>query len=88
VCVDADVLAFDSASRAVGGELGTVPVAEWFGRAEIAAVSGTPRLTRTTAGGTLPVVLCSVFDPTAGFTCPDEVAVDLTWTVIVQHPAP
>jgi hypothetical protein len=25
-------------------------------------------------------VLCSVFDPTAGFACPDEVAVDLTWT--------
>jgi hypothetical protein len=99
VCVDTDVLAFDSASRedkvrergptvrtltfvyrVVGGEFGTVPVAEWFGRTEVAAVSGTPRLTRATAEGTVPVVLCSVFDPTAGFRCPDEVAVDLTWT--------
>ena len=66
--------------RVVGGELGSVPVAEWFGRTEIATVSGTPRLTRATAEGTVPVVLCSVFDPMAGFTCPDDVAVDLTWT--------
>ena len=99
LCVDTDVLAFDSATRegkvrdrgptlrtltfvyrVVGGEFGTVLVAEWFGRTEIAAVSGTPRLTRATAAGTVPVLLCSVFDPTAGFACPDEVAVDLTWT--------
>ena len=99
VCVETDVLAFDSASRegkvrdrgptlrtvtfvhrVVGGEFGTVLVAEWFGRTEIAAVSGQPRLGRVTAQGTVPVVLCSVFDPMAGFTCPDEVAVDLTWT--------
>jgi hypothetical protein len=99
VCVDTDVLAFDSASRegkvrergptlrtltfvyrVVGGEFGTVLVAEWFGRTETAAVSGEPRLGRATAEGTVPVVLCSVFDPTAGFSCPDDVAVDLTWT--------
>jgi hypothetical protein len=101
VCMDTDVLAFDSAGRegkvrdrgptlrtltfvyrVVGGEFGTVPVAEWFGRTEVAAVSGAPRLGRATAEGVVPVVLCSVFDPTAGFTCPDEVAVDLTWTGI------
>lgn len=99
VCVDTDVLAFDSASRegkvwergptlrtvtfvyrVVGGELGTVLVAEWFGRTEIAAVSGRPRLDRATARGVVPVVLCSVFDPTAGFSCPEQVAVDLAWT--------
>lgn len=99
VCVDTDVLAFDSASRegkirergptlrtitfvyrVVGGEFGTVLVAEWFGRTEIAAVSGTPRLGRATAEGVVPVVLCSVFDPTAGYACPRQVAVDLTWT--------
>lgn len=99
VCVDTDVLAFDSASRegkvrdrgptlrtltfvyrVVGGEFGTVLVAEWFGRTEIAEVSGAPRLGRATAEGTVPVVLCSVFDPTAGFSCPEEVGVDLTWS--------
>jgi len=99
VCVDTDVLAFDSATRegklrdrgptlrtftfvyrVVGGEFGTVLVAEWFGGTETAAVSGTPRLTRATADGTVPVLLCSVFDPAAGFACPDEVAVDLSWT--------
>jgi hypothetical protein len=66
--------------RVVGGELGTVPAAEWFGRTEAAAVSGDPHLGRVTAEGTVPVVLCSVFDPTAGFSCPDELVVDLTWT--------
>ncbi len=66
--------------RIVGGELGTVPVAEWFGRTESADVDGAPRLGSATAEGTVPVVLCSVFDPTAGLSCPDEVVVDLTWT--------
>ena len=66
--------------RIVGGELGTVPVAEWFGRTESADVDGAPRLGSATAEGTVPVVLCSVFDPTAGLSCPDEVVVDLAWT--------
>lgn len=66
--------------RFVGGGQGTVPVAEWFGRTEDATVEGTPRLTRATAEGTVPVLLCSVMDPTAGVSCPDELAVDLTWT--------
>lgn len=66
--------------RVVGGELGTVPIAEWFGRTEDAAVAGTPRLTRATAEATVPVLICSVFDPTAGVRCPGEVVVDLTWT--------
>jgi hypothetical protein len=65
--------------RVVGGEFGTVPVAEWFGRTESAVVDGAPRLGRAMAEGTVPVLLCSVFDPTAGIACPDEVVVDLTW---------
>jgi hypothetical protein len=65
--------------RVVGGEFGTVPVAEWFGRTEDAAVSGTPQLTRATAAGTVPIDVCSVFDPTAGVRCPAALSVDLTW---------
>ena len=66
--------------RFVGGEQGTIPVAEWFGRTEDATVEGTPRLTTATAEGTVPVLICSVMDPTAGVSCPDDLAVDLTWT--------
>ena len=64
----------------VGGEFGTVPVAEWFGRTEDARVTGTPQLTTATAVGTVPVDVCSVFDSTAGVRCPSALAVDLTWT--------
>jgi hypothetical protein len=66
--------------RVVGGDVGTVPVAEWFGRTEDAQVSGTPQLTGATAVGTVPIDVCSVFDPTAGVQCPSALAVDLTWT--------
>ncbi|MCW2636271.1 MAG: hypothetical protein JWQ99_2638 [Blastococcus sp.] len=66
--------------RVVGGEFGTVPVAEWFGRTETAAVSGTPRLTRSTAGGTVPISVCTVSDPDAGVDCPPRLSVDLTWS--------
>ena len=66
--------------RVVGGEIGTVPVAEWFGRTEDALVSGTPRLTRATASGTVPISVCTVFDPSSGVACPRNLAVDLTWT--------
>jgi hypothetical protein len=66
--------------RVVGGEFGTVPVAEWFGRTEDAAVSGTPRLTRATAAGTVPISVCSVFEPGTGIACPEVMVVDLVWT--------
>jgi hypothetical protein len=66
--------------RVVGGEFGTVPVAEWFGRTEDARVSGSPQLTTATAVGTVPIDVCSVSDPTAGVRCPSALAVDLTWT--------
>jgi len=65
--------------RVVGGEFGTVPVAEWFGRTEDARVSGTPQLTAARAVGTVPVHVCSVFDATAGIRCPATLSVDLTW---------
>jgi len=66
--------------RVVGGEFGTVPVAEWFGRTEDAAVSTTPPLTRATAAGAVPVSVCSVFEPDRGIACPEVIVVDLVWT--------
>lgn len=66
--------------RVVGGEIGTVPIAEWFGRTEDALVTGTPRLTRATASGTVPISVCTVFDPSSGISCPGSLAVDVTWT--------
>jgi hypothetical protein len=66
--------------RVVGGEFGTVPVAEWLGRTETAAVSATPRLTRATAVGTVPISVCTVSDPDAGVDCPTSLGVDVTWT--------
>ncbi|HET8657542.1 MAG TPA: hypothetical protein VFM55_00920 [Micromonosporaceae bacterium] len=68
--------------RVVEGDegLGTVPVAEWFARTETASVQGTPRLERTTATATVPVQVCTVFDPTSGLTCPERLTVGVTWT--------
>lgn len=70
--------------RVVAGEDGltTVPVAEWFGRTESADVRGTPRLARTTATATVPVQICTVFDPTSGVSCPETLRVNVVWTGI------
>ena len=65
--------------RVVGGDFGTVPVAEWFGRTEAAQVSGTPRLTEATAAGTVPISVCTVVDPAPGMTCPTSLVVDVRW---------
>lgn len=66
--------------RVVGGELGTVPVAEWFGRTEDATVEATPRLERASAQATVPILICTIFEPESGLTCPDSLAVDVAWT--------
>jgi hypothetical protein len=66
--------------RVVGGQFGTVPVAEWFGRTEDARVTGTPQLTSATAVATVPVEVCTVSDPAAGVRCPRAQTVRLTWT--------
>ena len=55
-------------------------MAEWFGRTESAVVEGAPRLGRATAEGTVPVLLCAVFDPRVGVACPGKVVVGLEWT--------
>ncbi|MGX7827131.1 hypothetical protein ACTG9Q_18790 [Actinokineospora sp. 24-640] len=66
--------------RVVGGEIGAAPVAEWFGRIEGGAVEGRPRLESATAVADVPVLLCTVFQPEHGISCPDSVAVDARWT--------
>ena len=66
--------------RVVGGELGTVPVAEWFGRTEDATVEGTPRLESASAQATVPVLICTIFEPESGLTCPGSLVVDVAWT--------
>ncbi len=66
--------------RVVGGEFGTTPVAEWFGRTEAAMVDGTPRLGHAQAQAVVPVLICSIFDPGSGLTCPESAAVDVVWT--------
>jgi hypothetical protein len=63
--------------RVVGGEFGTVPVAEWFARTEDAAVDSTPRLTEATAAADIPVQLCTIFEPESGIACPQTVPVDV-----------
>jgi hypothetical protein len=66
--------------RVVGGDIGAVPVAEWFGRTEDAAVDSTPRLTEATATADVPVQICTIFEPESGLTCPQVVPVDAVWT--------
>lgn len=71
-----------SVYRVVGGEQGTAPVAEWFGRATDVTVTGTPRLTEATATGTVPVQVCEVVDQSAGVSCPTRLDVAVRWTGI------
>jgi hypothetical protein len=66
--------------RVVGGELGTVPVAEWFGRTEAGQVRGDPRLRQTTAAADVPVQVCAIFEPQYGLTCPISLTTAATWT--------
>jgi hypothetical protein len=65
--------------RVVGGELGTVPVAEWFGRTEAGQVRGDPRLRQTTAAAEVPVLVCTIFEPQSGLTCPTSLTTAATW---------
>ncbi|GAA4436128.1 hypothetical protein ACFQV2_18395 [Actinokineospora soli] len=66
--------------RVVGGEIGAEPIAEWFSRTEDAAVDARPRLETATATADVPVLICTVFQPESGITCPETVPVDVTWT--------
>ena len=66
--------------RVVGGEIGAEPIAEWFSRTEDATVEARPRLEHATASADVPVLLCTVFRPEFGISCPDSVPVDATWT--------
>lgn len=66
--------------RLVGGEIGAEPVAEWFTRTNDAVVTYRPRLQSARAQSDGEVLLCSVFDETAGYECPDSVPVDVKWT--------
>jgi hypothetical protein len=65
--------------RVVGGELGTVPVAEWFGRTEAGQVRGDPRLRQTTAAAEVPVQVCTIFEPRSGLTCPTSLTTTAAW---------
>ena len=66
--------------RVVGGELGTVPLAEWFGRTESGQVRADTRLRQITASAVVPVQVCTIIDPESGLTCPTSLATTATWT--------
>lgn len=66
-------------------EVPTKPVAEWFGRLEGAQVDGDPRLERATAQGVLPVQVCTIFEPEAGFSCPESLDVSVDWTAVAAR---
>jgi len=65
--------------RIVGGEIGAEPIAEWFTRTTDAVVTYRPRLQQARAQSDGAVLICTVFDESAGYQCPASVPVKVTW---------